>query len=133
MAGPTYTYDVSTPAGMVRFLLNDIPDGAPATAVFSDEELTAVLALEGGSVKRAAAQVIDTNATNEALASKVLRTDSGVQTDGAKLADAMRKHAANLRAQADVELADSEDGFFFDVISLDPSDTHVERTSYPYF
>jgi hypothetical protein len=98
-----FTYDVTTDRGRVRLLLNDVDRD---TAVFTDGEIDAFLALEGGTVKLAAAQAIDTNATNEALASKVIR-DHQVQTDGARLADAMRKHAASLREQA----AD-EDGFF---------------------
>lgn len=94
-----FTYDLSTDAGKVRLLLNDVDS---ATAVFTDAEIDAFLALEGGSVKRAAAQAIDTNADNEALASKVFRSQD-VQTDGAKVADAMRKHAQQLRDQADDE------------------------------
>ncbi|MBB3041218.1 hypothetical protein [Nocardioides soli] len=129
MAESTYTYVLTEPAGQVRLLLNDIPVGDPATAVFSDAEIDAFLALEGDSVKRAAAQAIDTNATNEALASKVLRTQD-LQTDGAKLADAMRKHAAALRAQADDE--DENDGFFFEVLPLTGAPCRTERTQYPY-
>lgn len=101
-----YSYDPASDAGKVRLLLNDVGD----PWVFQDEEIAAFLDLEGG-VKRAAAQAIDTNATNEALASKVLRTQD-LQTDGAKVADAMRKHAAALRAQADREDDVADEGFF---------------------
>jgi hypothetical protein len=90
-----FTYDVTTPRGQVRLLLSDVD---AATAVFNDAEIDAFLALEGANVKLAAAQAIDTNATNEALASKVIK-DHQQQTDGAKVADAMRKHAAALRDQ----------------------------------
>lgn len=96
------TYDVTTDAGKVRLLLSDVA----APWVFNDDEIDAFLALEG-SVKLAAAQAIDVNATNEVLASKVLRTQD-LTTDGAKLADAMRKHAAALREQA----ADEGEGYF---------------------
>jgi hypothetical protein len=134
VADPTYTYDLETPVGLVRFLISDIPsdESEEQSAIFSDQELAAVLTLERDSVKRAAAQVIDANATNEALASKVIK-DHELTTDGAKLADAMRKHAATLRAQADQEYDDSEDGFYFGVIDLDGGPCHVERTQYPYF
>ena len=98
MATPT-TYDPSTDAGKVRLLLNDVDKTNP---VFTDDEITAFLALEAGSVKRAAAQAIDTNADNEALASKVLRTQD-LQTNGAQLAGALHKRAAELRAQADAD------------------------------
>ena len=106
----TFIYDLGTDVGMVRLLLNDVDS---ATAVFDDAEITAFLSLEGGVVKLAAAQAIDTNATNEALASKVIR-DKDLVTDGAKVADAMRKHAATLRAQyqASVEVDDT----YFDLI-----------------
>lgn len=112
------SYDPTSAAGRVRLLLSDVA----APFVFTDGEITAFLDLEGGSVKRAAAQAIDTNATNEALASKVITDADGKSTNGASVADAMRKHAAALRAQADAEeardaAAAEEDGFF-DVVPL---------------
>lgn len=120
------TYDLATDDGKVRLLLNDVA----APWVFQDEEIAAFLTLEGGSVKRAAAQAIDTNASNEVLASKVLRTQD-VQTDGAKVADAMRAHADRLRAQAD-EADEDADGFF-DVIDLDTTPSWPERTQPPTY
>ena len=107
-------YDPNTDQGMVRLLLNDVDETAQ---VFTAAEIDAFLTLEGGSVKRAAAQAIDTNASNEALASKVLRTQD-LSTDGAKIADAMRKHADRLRAQADDEDANGDAGAWF---SIDPT------------
>lgn len=106
--------DFTTPVGQVRLLINDVDE---TNLVFPEDQLTAFLTIEGGNVKRAAAQAIDSQATNEALALKVLK-DHQVSTDGAKLADAMRKHAAALRAQADRSDEDSEDGFFFDVVDI---------------
>ena len=108
------TYDPTTDAGMVRLLLNDVDE---TREVFTDAEIDAFLSLEGGSIKRAAAQAIDTNASNEALASKVLRTQD-LSTDGAKVAAAMREHADRLRAQADDEDANSDAGAWF---SIDPT------------
>lgn len=105
---PAESYDVATDVGKVRLLLSDVA----APWVFTDAELTAFLSLEGGVVKLAAAQAIDTHATNEALASKVLK-DREVTTDGAKLADSMRRHAAALRAQAAAEQDQGDGGFFF--------------------
>ncbi|WKN47145.1 hypothetical protein [Nocardioides sp. Arc9.136] len=126
MPEPTFDYDPATPEGLVRLLLNDVDED---TAVFTDVEIAAFLTLEGGSVKRAAAQAIDVNATDQALASKVLKTAS-VVTDGAKLADAMRKHAAALRDQADRE-DDAADGDYFDVIDLEGGVDRPERTAWP--
>jgi hypothetical protein len=131
-----FTYDPDTDRGMVRLLLNDIPEADPdaegeaLTAVFTDAEIDAFLRLERDSVKRAAAQAIDTNATNEALASKVLK-DHDLTTDGAKLADAMRKHATVLRAQADRD-DDLDDGGFFETVDFGCS-SRPELTNRPYF
>jgi len=97
------SYDPTTPVGQVRLLLNDVDEDS---FVFDDEEIGAFLTLEGGNVKRAAAQAIDTNASNELLASKVLRTQD-LQTFGDKLATALRGHAQSLREQAA-----SEDSWF---------------------
>lgn len=105
-------YDLSTDAGKVRLLLNDVDADSE---VFDDDEIQAFLDLEGGNVKRAAAQAIDTNADDQALASKVLR-DHETTTDGAKLADALRKRAAVLREQADRE-ADEAD-FYVDFVDV---------------
>lgn len=122
----TYDSAVSTPKDLVRLLLSDVA----APWVFTDEEIEAFLTLEGASVKRAAAQAIDANATNMALASRVLKTQD-VATDGAKLADAMRAHAKALRDQADIA-DDDGDGFFFDIVGLDTCETGPELTGRQY-
>lgn len=106
--------DFNTPVGQIRLLLNDVDLNNP---VFSDDELNAFLALEKQSVKRAAAQAIDSQATNEALALKVLK-DHQVSTDGAKLADAMRRHADSLRKQAREDDQDDDAGFYFGVVDI---------------
>lgn len=121
--------DFNTDNGRVRLLINDVAEGS---FVFTDDEINAFLAIEGDVVKLAAAQAIESQATNEALASKVLRTPTGQTTDGAKLADSMRKHAAALRAQAAAESEDSDDGFFFDVVDIAGDDSRPERTAWPY-
>jgi len=107
------TYDPTTSRGLVRLLLNDVGD----PWVFQDAEIDAFLTLEGASVKKAAAQAIETNATNMVLAMRVLRSQD-VATDGAKVADAMRAQAKSLREQADTS---DDDGAFFDVVALDES------------
>ncbi len=115
-------YDPETPEGQVRLLLNDV-DASP---VFTDDEITAFLAIEGGNVKRAAAQAIDTNADNEVLASKVLRTQD-LQTDGAKLADALRKRAQSLRDQA---IADEQAEGYFEIVDTIPRDCRPELSGW---
>lgn len=113
-------YDLGTPEGQVRLLLNDVA----IPYVFTDEEIKAFLALEGGSVKLAAATAVDTSATNMVLAMRVLRTQD-VSTDGAKVAQAMRDHADRLRAQAE-----DADGGYFEILQAGGY-SHPELTSWP--
>lgn len=120
-----FTYDLSTADGQVRLLLNDVDED---TFVFSDAEIATFLALEAGSVKRAAAQAIDTNADDQALASKVLRTQD-LSTNGAAVADTLRKRAAALRAQADDADEESDAGFYFGVIDILDGPNRPEHTA----
>lgn len=87
--------DVTTPLGRVRLLINDTSD----SPVFSDAEIAAFLELEGDNVKLAAAQALDTIADDEALTSKVIRTQD-LQTDGAAVAAQLRERAKELRSDA---------------------------------
>lgn len=106
-------YDPTSTIGQVRLLINDVAD-APT---FTDTEITAFLGLVvGGSVLRAAALALDTIATNEALVSKVIRTQD-LATDGAKLSAELRARAAALRTQAD-DLDDA--GLGLEVVDFDP-------------
>ena len=106
-----------SPAELVRFLVNDVRLEDVTGNAFSDAEIDGYLAIEAGNVKRAAAQAIDTIADNEALASKVLRTQD-VTTDGAKVAESLRKRAAALRAQADGDEDLSDDGAYFEIVPM---------------
>jgi hypothetical protein len=107
-------YDPSTPVGLVRLLINDV--GGGDAQVFSDAEVTAFLALAGQNARRAAAEALDTLATNEALVSKVIRTQD-LATDGAKLSAELRARAATLREQANL---DDDAGFGLQVVDYDP-------------
>lgn len=89
--------DYTTPAGQVRLL---IPDTDEANQLLTGEQVDAFLAIEGGIVKRAAAAALETIASNEALVSKVIRTQD-LQTDGAKVGAELRARAAELRRQVD--------------------------------
>lgn len=125
---PDSDYDVTTDVGKVRLLLNDVSE----PWVFTNAEIQAFLDLEGG-IKLAAAQAIDSQATNEALAAKVFRDADGKSSDGAKLADAMRKHAAALRAQVRAAADTDDDEFFFGLVdSTRGHSSSPELTSYPY-
>jgi len=116
----TYTPGQGGDVDIVRILLNDVDE---PTMVFSDEEINLFLTLEGGHVKLAAAQAIDTNADNEVLASKVLKTQD-LSTDGTKVADALHKRAQALRDQ---HFAALEDDGFFVIIEAGP-----DLTGYGY-
>lgn len=115
MADFSYTLDGTVPDAVptdidrIRLLLNDVDE---PTMVFTDSELRTFLLLEGGAVKLAAAQAIDTNADNEALASKVLHTQD-LTTDGAKLAAVLHSRAEQLRNQ---HFNDLEDGGYFEIV-----------------
>ncbi|WP_141576126.1 hypothetical protein [Actinomadura sp. WMMA1423] len=116
-----YTVIVAAPPPLtsdlrrVRLL---IADTDPTARTFRVDELADFLAMEGGSVKLAAASALGVIATSEALISKVIRTKD-LTTDGAKLAAELRARAAELRRQANEE--DPEIGGFFDVVDfVDP-------------
>ena len=103
--------DYTSPEGQLRLLIADVDDDRQ---VFTDEQVRAFLAMNGGSVKLAAAAALDTIATDEALASKVVRTQD-LQTDGAKLADTLAKRAERLRQE---HFDDLEDGSHFEVVEF---------------
>lgn len=94
------------PLDQVRLLIADTED-----EIFSDTELTNFLFMNRDSVKRAAADALDTIASSEALISKKLTTQDR-STDGPAVADALRKHADALRARAKEEEDTTEDDPF---------------------
>lgn len=84
---------LSADGATVRLLISDLD----ADPVFTDAEIEAFLALEG-PVKLAAAQALDTMASNEAMVSKKIRT-LDLQTDGPAVAASLRASATELRRQ----------------------------------
>lgn len=119
-------YDPTTDTGYVRLLLSDIKE-AP-DQIFTDAEIAAFLAREGGPL-RAAAQALDTIADNEALTSKVIRTQD-LTTDGAKVADSLRARAKALRGQAD-DTDEGSDSYGFEIVGGYP--TRPELANYARF
>jgi hypothetical protein len=111
-----FTYDPTTNAGRVRLL---IPDRSATEYVFEDDEIAALLAAEGENVKRAAALGLETIASDQALTLKVIRL-LDLQTDGAKVSEALLARAERLRSQADAEEA-AEDGGAFDWAEMTPT------------
>jgi hypothetical protein len=100
-----------------------IADTDPANRFFSTGELTDFLALNGASVRRAAAQALDVWAANEAMVSKKITTQD-LQTDGPAVAASLRQAATELRRQADAgEGDDGSDGF--EIVEYQPYPYHV--------
>lgn len=124
-----------SPVHQVRLLIADLDTD---NQLLDDDTVVGYLSMHGvtrsdatfpgktptWSVRRAAADALDAIATSEVLVSKVIRTAAGVVTDGAKVADALRKQAVALRAQADADAAaaavDEADDCDLDVIEFAP-------------
>jgi len=103
-----YTYDVATSVGLVRLL---VPDRVEADAFFSDEEITAMLTMEGDNVKRGTAGCLETLASSEAYVQKAIRV-LDLTTNGPAVAAALMTRAARLRSEAEAEEAGDAGGAF---------------------
>lgn len=101
-----FSYDLSATTGKIRLL---IPDNQPVGYVFEDAEIEAFYAMEG-NVRRAAALALETIASNETMVLKVIKL-LDIQTDGAKVADALFERAGRLRSQAEDDEAIDNAGF----------------------
>ena len=104
----TYTYDTTTSIGKMRMIIQDKDE---QNVFFQDEELQAFLDM-ASDVRRAAADALESMASNQVMVLKVVRTLS-LSTDGAATARALREHAKSLRDQGD--LADAGDGGLFEI------------------
>lgn len=114
--------DYNTPVGQIRLLIADVDTGE--NQIFTDEQLEGYLSITSQSVKRAAADALDAIASSEALTSKVIQTQDR-SSNGAAVADALRKHAAALRQRAKEEEDAVEDDPFFLAFNL-TDDTPIE-------
>ena len=107
----SFTYDITTDRGKVRFLATDTNASAP---ILDDDEIDACLVFEYG-VKRAAALVLEVIASSETLIAKKMEL-LDLKIDGPAVAVDLRKSAAKLREQADMD--DDALGLGFDVIEM---------------
>lgn len=114
---PPIELDPVTDLGMIRLLITDVDEAFP---LFTDAQLEAFLAREGG-VKRAAALALETLSTSETLIAKKITTQD-LSTDGPAVAKDLRDRAKGLREQAKAE-ADGTDGdafaYGFDFVDYD--------------
>jgi hypothetical protein len=102
----------STNVGLFRALIGDtdaidINTGVGEYVWFSDEDINAFLTVYSDNVKRAAARALYTVASSQALILKKFRTDD-LQVDGAAIAEALRKQANDLMAEADADVAGAD-------------------------
>jgi hypothetical protein len=109
----SFTYVVSTDIGKVRML---IPDRDEPNAIFQDDEIQAFLDLNDASVKRAAAEALETIASDQALTLKVIST-LDLTTNGASLSSALLERAKVLRTAADLA-EEGEDDVLFDYAEI---------------
>lgn len=119
MANDIFPNDPSTDLGKVRLLIadseqKDYDQDGRLRYLLSDEDIEAYLALANGKVFAAAAAALYGIAANEALISKVIKTED-LQTDGAKLATELRllSRDMNNRQIAEDEKAAQADAFIY--------------------
>lgn len=121
----TYTYDPSTPAGMVRLLVTDTAVTNADVRIFSDQEVGAFLSLEANVVLYAAALGLETIAASEVLIQKRIKL-LDLSTDGPAEAAELRALAKSYRDRADAGAG--EDGMDFDIAEMVLNDaTYWER------
>jgi hypothetical protein len=112
---PPITLDPTTNIGRVRLLATDLDEVTP---LLEDAQIEALLDLEAGRVRRAAAQALDTIASSEALVSKKIRT-LDLSTDGPAVAKELRERARSLREQDD-QLDDQGEPWGLEIVNFDP-------------
>lgn len=120
--------ETGTPVGRLRLLTGDSvlrrdpkDRAAEPSYYYEDDQLEAFLDIEGGNLKLAAADVLMSFASNEAMVSKKIRTET-LQTDGPAVAAELRLQAQAFRQEGNAakDAIDAEDGAFFIVDFEDP-------------
>lgn len=114
-----FTYNIENDAGVVRMLIGDTDAD---NALFQDAEIDALLTLEGGVVRLAAAQALDTIGSSEVMILKVIRL-MDLETDGAAVSRELRQRATALRKQHEEGSGDYQGMFDWAEMALDPFGT----------
>jgi hypothetical protein len=108
---------------LMRYLIPDVEqidwnDTGESSYLFTEEHLEGLLELNNGRVKRAAADAVEALGTSEAYISKVIKSED-LQTDGAKVANALFVRARQLR-DSDREDEGREAAEFFKIARFQP-------------
>jgi len=111
-----FTYDPTTTLGRVRLLCTD---SVAANEIFSDDDITAFMALESDDVRRSAALALETIASSEVLVQKRIRLLE-LTTDGPAESAALLERARMLRQQADDIEAGESSAIDWAEMNLDP-------------
>lgn len=114
----TFSYDPTTTIGRVRL---NCQDTAQATAIFTDEEISAFLVMNNNNVFRAAADALDIIASNQSYVLKRVSGD-GCSIDGPAVAADLRAHARALREKADRNIGTTDTGV---AIVTNPDDPNL--------
>lgn len=124
-----YPPNYETPLGQMRALLSQTQryvdpanPTAPADYLVPDDQLAAYLSINANALYAAASDALVALATNEALVSKKIRTEGGLQTDGPAVAQRLLDLAKEYRKRHEDERAEAD--------ALDAF-TIVDYTSYP--
>lgn len=107
----------------------NVSDGEGTYLYFSDDEIGAFLTLYGENVKLAAARCLETIAGSQALLLKSWTTDD-LQVNGDRIAESLRKIAAQLREEA---LQDESNEYFNMIAMFVDSDADGMADDYPWW
>ena len=130
VAPPNYTTDV----GKVRALLGDteptnVISGVGEYLYFSDDEIAAFLTMYGDNEKLAAARCLETISMSQALLLKSWTSDD-LQVNGDRIAESLRKLAAQLREEA---LQDESNEYFNMIAMFIDDDDDGQADEYPWW
>lgn len=118
-----YPPNYETPLGQMRALLSQTVryvdpanPTAPADYLVPDDQLNAFLTINTGSLYAAASDALIALATNEALVSKKIRTEGGLQTDGPAVAQRLLDLAKEYRKRHDDATAEANALDAFEIV-----------------